>query len=54
MRMPKTAARAAFGKMADEMLLASAFVVPQRLEESGFVFRHPTLEPALRQLLGRT
>ena len=53
-RMPKLAVRAAFGEMADETLLASALVVPQRLEESGFVFRHPDLEPALRQLLGRT
>jgi len=53
MRMPERAVRLAFGRMADEILLASARVVPQRLEDSGFVFRHPTLEPTLRQLLGR-
>jgi hypothetical protein len=39
--------------MADELLLASARVVPQRLEQTGYKFRHPELEPALRHVLGR-
>lgn len=51
--VPAWALRTAFGAMADEALLASARVRPQRLLASGFVFRHPRLEPALRHLLGR-
>ena len=49
--MPAFVARAAFGRMADELLLASARVQPARLVETGFQFRHPQLEPALSQLL---
>jgi NAD dependent epimerase/dehydratase family enzyme len=52
--VPAFAARAAFGKMADEVLLGGALVLPERLESAGFSFRHPTLEPALRHLLGRS
>jgi uncharacterized protein (TIGR01777 family) len=51
--VPAFAARIAFGEMADEMLLASTRVEPERLLDSGFVFRHPTLESALRHLLMR-
>lgn len=51
--MPSPIARAAFGKMADEALLASARVQPARLESAGYSFRDPTLEPALRSMLGR-
>ncbi len=51
--MPAAAARAMFGEMADEMLLASTRVVPERLLASGYRFRHPDLEGALRHLLGR-
>jgi uncharacterized protein len=49
--MPAFAARLALGEMADALLLASARVVPVRLLESGFVFRYPDLEGALRHLL---
>jgi len=48
--VPATLLRLAFGRMADEMLLASANVVPQRLLDAGFRFTWPELEPALRQL----
>ena len=51
--MPAIAARLAFGKMADELLLAGARVEPAALIKAGYPFRHPTLEPALRHLLGR-
>ncbi len=50
---PAPAARAALGGIADELLLASARVEPVRLRETGYSFRHPELEGALRYLLGR-
>ena len=49
--MPAFAARLAFGEMADALLLASTRVDPARLRETGYEFRHPKLEPALRHLL---
>ena len=49
---PAFAMKMAFGKMADEALLASQRCAPQRTLESGFEFDHPDLEPALRHLLG--
>ncbi|MEE8200800.1 MAG: TIGR01777 family oxidoreductase [Candidatus Acidoferrales bacterium] len=52
--LPAFAARWAFGQMADELLLASARVEPARLKASGYVFRTPDLEGALRHLLGKT
>jgi uncharacterized protein (TIGR01777 family) len=51
--MPAFAARLIFGQMADELLLASARVVPSKLLASGFVFHYPELEPALSNLLGK-
>jgi uncharacterized protein len=50
---PRWALRAAVGAMADEALFGSMRAYPQNLLESGFVFRHEKLEPALRFLLGR-
>lgn len=49
--VPAFAARLAFGELADEALLASARVEPARLKASGYRFRHPDLEGALRDLL---
>jgi uncharacterized protein len=51
LRLPGFAARLAPGGMADEMLLSSARVVPRKLEESGYAFRHPRLKPALKAML---
>jgi hypothetical protein len=51
--LPAFAARFAFGQMADELLLASARVMPERLPAAGYRFRHPEIEGALRQILGR-
>jgi uncharacterized protein (TIGR01777 family) len=49
---PRFAVRLALGReMADELLLASQRVVPRRLEASGYAFRFPALEPALRHVL---
>jgi hypothetical protein len=51
--MPGFAARLALGEMADELLLASARVEPARLLATGYAFRYPELEGALRHLLGK-
>jgi uncharacterized protein len=51
--VPAQAARLGLGEIADELLLASARVEPVRLQETGYSFRHPELEGALRSLLGR-
>ena len=51
--MPAFAAKWALGEMADELLLASTRVIPRRLTETGYQFRCPTLEAALRHVLGR-
>lgn len=53
MRMPAFAARLAFGKMANDLLLASTRVVPNVLTETGYSFQYPQLEGALRSILGR-
>ncbi|MFQ5823748.1 MAG: TIGR01777 family oxidoreductase [bacterium] len=51
--MPALAARLVFGEMANELLLASTRVEPAKLLSSGYKFRHPELEGALRHLLGK-
>ena len=51
--VPAAAIRLALGEMGRELLLASARVVPRRLEQAGFRFLHPDLESALRAELGR-
>ncbi|MBN8625336.1 MAG: TIGR01777 family oxidoreductase [Planctomycetes bacterium] len=51
--MPAFAARLALGEMADALLLASTRVLPQALQLTDYRFRFPTLEEALRHLLGR-
>jgi uncharacterized protein (TIGR01777 family) len=51
--VPAFALRLLFGAMADEVLLAGARVEPGRLLETGFSYRYPELEAALRQILDR-
>ncbi|MEX1024859.1 MAG: TIGR01777 family oxidoreductase [Planctomycetota bacterium] len=51
--LPAFAARAAFGEMADDLLLGGQHVRPMVLENAGFHFDYPTLEGALRHVLGR-
>jgi uncharacterized protein (TIGR01777 family) len=52
--VPAFALRLAVGReMADALLLASARVVPRRLEETGYRFRFPELGAAFRHLLGK-
>lgn len=50
---PAFALRLAFGEMADAALLSSTRVKPERLLASGYLFRFPELEGALRHVLGR-
>lgn len=51
--LPALAARLALGEVADELLLASQRIEPARLKETGYSYRYPELEGALRHLLGR-
>ncbi len=51
--LPAFAARLALGEMADDLLLSSARLEPARLLASGYKFKHPELEGALRDLLGK-
>lgn len=51
--VPQIALRLAMGEMVDELLFASVRVEPAALLTSGYRFRHPTLELALRHVLER-
>jgi uncharacterized protein (TIGR01777 family) len=51
--VPAAAMRLVFGEMGQATLLASQRMSPRRLIESGYRFRYPTLEAALRHELGR-
>jgi len=51
--MPAFAARIAFGEMADELLLSSTRVIPKKLMDSSYEFRHPELGDAFEHLLNR-
>ncbi|HEU4953687.1 MAG TPA: TIGR01777 family oxidoreductase, partial [Gemmatimonadales bacterium] len=50
---PALALKLLFGEMADTALLSSQRLSAARLLGSGYTFRHPTLEAALRHVLGR-
>jgi uncharacterized protein (TIGR01777 family) len=50
---PRLAVAALRGGEVADFVTASLRVVPRRPLDKGFVFRHPDLEPALRDLLGR-
>jgi uncharacterized protein len=49
--VPGLAVNLLLGEMANELLLASARVLPTKLTLSGYVFRYPDLAPLLRELL---
>jgi uncharacterized protein (TIGR01777 family) len=51
--VPAFAVRAAFGQLADELLLASNRAVPQAALASGFKFRYPEIKGALEHVLKR-
>lgn len=48
---PAWALKLMLGEIAEALLLSGVRVVPSRLKKSGFVFRYPVLEDALRNLL---
>ena len=52
--VPAFAIRAMFGEMAEVMLLRGQRALPRKLLASGFTFRFPELEGALRWELGKT
>jgi uncharacterized protein (TIGR01777 family) len=51
--VPAQALSLAFGEMARVTILSSARVLPERLLATGYAFRYPQLEGALRFILGR-
>ena len=51
--VPEFALRLAFGRMADDTILASQRVLPKKIAGAGFEFRHPRLDEALRFELTR-
>jgi hypothetical protein len=53
-RVPAFALRLAMGEMANQTLLASQRVYPNKLTHAGFHFDHPRIDQALAALLGRT
>jgi uncharacterized protein len=53
LNVPAFAPKLALGEFADEMLFSSMRIRPTRLLETGYQFRFPELEPALRHTLDR-
>lgn len=51
--LPAPAARIMLGEVADALLLASQRMEPAKLKATGYEFRYPQLDGALRHLLGR-
>jgi hypothetical protein len=49
--VPALALKLLYGEMA-EIVTTGQRVIPRRLEELGFSFEHPEIEPALRDVLG--
>ncbi|HET6232409.1 MAG TPA: TIGR01777 family oxidoreductase [Longimicrobiaceae bacterium] len=52
--VPAFALKALFGEMAEGTVLASQRVIPQRLTELGYTFRHPDISTALQAALAET
>lgn len=49
--MPEVMARLIFKDLADELLLADAHVVPDKLQNAGFRFEHPSIPEGLKAAL---
>lgn len=54
LNLPSSLVRTVAGEMADDMILASARAVPQRLQDTDYDFGYSTLEDGLRHVLGRS
>jgi uncharacterized protein (TIGR01777 family) len=52
--MPAFAAKLVFGEMGEELLLGGQRVRPAKLLESGYTFKYPELETALRHVLSES
>ena len=52
--MPAFAAKLVFGEMGEELLLGGQRVRPAKLLESGYTFKYPELETALRHVLSNS
>ena len=50
LKAPAFALRLVLGEMADALILGGQRVLPEVAQRRGFVFRYPTLEPALREI----
>jgi uncharacterized protein len=53
LRVPELGPRLLLGELAEELLFASLRVLPAAAQASGYAFRFPELEPALRHVLNR-
>jgi hypothetical protein len=51
LRVPASLLRLVLGEAADELLLGGARISSGKLERSGFAFRDPEIEAALRRIL---
>ena len=51
--VPASPLKLVYGQMASEILLSGCHVSSKKLVDSGFEFRHPNLELALKKLLGK-
>ncbi len=49
--IPSFLVKLLFGRMAEELLLSGNYIVPKRLQETGFNFTYPTIQKALDNLL---
>ncbi len=50
--LPAFVARGIMGEMAQETMLASTRVIPEKLTSAGFIFRYPEIENALMHIIG--
>jgi len=52
--LPAFMAKTVLGEMAEALILASARVLPEKLQQNGYPYQHPELLPALQHILKST
>lgn len=52
LRVPAPVMRLVLGEMADALILGGQRALPRLAQEGGFVFRYPTIDPALQDIFG--